>query len=119
MIQVTPHMRVYVAKEHADFRKGIDGMGALCRQVLRRDPLSGAVFVFRNRQGTMVRVLVYDGQGLWLMSKRLSKGRFPAWHGFGPNDACQLIQAHELQILLVAGDWREVRAADAWRPIAA
>jgi transposase len=119
MIQVTPHMRIYVAKEPADFRKGIDGMAAVCRQILRHDVYSGAVFVFRNRVGTMIRLLGYDGQGLWLMSKRLSEGRFPAWRTFDAQDACQLVRAHELQVLLAAGDWSKVRAPKEWRAIAA
>ena len=119
MIQVTPHMRVFVAREPADFRKGIDGMAALCRQVLRQDPLSGAVFVFRSRRGTMVRALVYDGQGFWLMTKRLSKGRFPAWHGFDAQEAHCLLQVHELQVLLAGGDWANLEAKQAWRPLAA
>lgn len=119
MIQVTPHMRIYVAKEPVDFRKGMDGTAAVCRQVLRQDVFSGAVFVFRNRVGTMVRLLVYDGQGLWLMSKRLSSGKFPAWRNFDAQDACLLVRAHELQVLLAAGDWRNVQAPEAWRAIAA
>lgn len=48
MIQVTPHMRVLVAVEPADFRKGIDGLARVCREVLRKDPFSGLLFVFRN-----------------------------------------------------------------------
>ena len=76
MIQVTPHMRVLVAVEPADFRCGIDGLARVCRQVLHRDPFSGWVFVFRNRRGTALKVLAYDGQGLWLCHKRLSSGRF-------------------------------------------
>lgn len=72
MIQLTAHMRIFVAKHPVDFRKGIDGMASVCRQVLNQDPLSGSVFVFRARRGTMVRILVYDGQGFWLMTNQLS-----------------------------------------------
>ena len=64
MIQVTPQMRILVAVEPADFRKGIDGLARLCREVLQSDPFSGAVFVFRNRRATSIKLLVYDGQGL-------------------------------------------------------
>ena len=76
MIQVTPHMRVFVAREPLDFRTRIDGTAAVCRKRLKLEPMSGALFVFRNRAATMVRILVYDGQGFWNMTKRLSKGRF-------------------------------------------
>jgi len=63
MIQVTPQMRILVAVEPADFRKGIDGLARLCKEELKRDPFCGWVFVFRNRRGTAVKILVYDGQG--------------------------------------------------------
>ena len=65
MIQVTPQMRILVAVEPADFRKGIDGLARLCKEELKRDPMCGWVFVFRNRRATAVKALVYDGQGFW------------------------------------------------------
>ena len=71
MIQLTPHMRILVAVEPVDFRKGIDGLVRLAREQLRADPFSGSVFVFRSRRGTAIRLLVYDGQGFWLAQKRL------------------------------------------------
>ena len=74
MIQITPQMRILVAVEAADFRKGIDGLARLCREALRSDPFSGALFVFRSRSGKAIKVLSYDGQGFWLCQKRLSKG---------------------------------------------
>ncbi len=74
MIQITPQMRVLVAVEAADFRRGIDGLAQLCRATLRTDPFTGTVFVFRNRRRTAIKLLVYDGQGFWLCYKRLSKG---------------------------------------------
>jgi transposase len=60
MIQLTPHMRILVAVEPADFRKGIDGLARVCKEQLRHDPFKGVVFVFRNRRATAVKVLVYD-----------------------------------------------------------
>ena len=62
MIQVTPQMRVLVAVAPADFRRGIDGLARQCRQELQEDPFSGTIFVFRNRRGTGIKLLVYD---LW------------------------------------------------------
>jgi transposase len=63
MLQITPQMRVLVAVEPVDGRKGIDSLAQLCRQKLAADPFSGCVFVFRTRSGTTLKVLVYDGQG--------------------------------------------------------
>jgi len=66
MLQLTPQSRIFLAIEPVDFRKGIDGLVVVCRRVLREQPLSGAIFVFRNRTATALKLLVYDGQGFWL-----------------------------------------------------
>ena len=79
MLQLTPQSRVFLAVAPADFRRGIDGLAALCRQRLGENPMEGAVFVFRNRRGTSLKLLCYDGQGFWLCQKRLSQGRLSWW----------------------------------------
>jgi transposase len=79
MIRLTPSASVMIAVEPIDFRRQIDGLAAHCRQALAANPMSGTWFVFINRARTMIRVLVYDGSGFWLMTKRLSKGRFSGW----------------------------------------
>ncbi len=66
MIAVMPQMRLLVAVEPVDFRKGIDGLAAVCRQRLQTDPMSGAVFVFGSRNRKSLKILVYDGQGFFL-----------------------------------------------------
>ncbi len=77
VIQITtPQMRILVAIEAVDGRKGIDSLAQLCPEKLQADPFSGCLFVFRSRRGTSIRILVYDGQGFWLAQKRLSMGRF-------------------------------------------
>ena len=63
MIQITPQMRILVAVDAQDFRKGIDGLSRVCREALGADPFSGWLFVFRNRRQTALRILCYDGQG--------------------------------------------------------
>lgn len=115
MISPSPGMRVFVATQPADFRKGIDGLAAVCRRQLQRDPMDGAAFVFRNRGGTGVKILFYDGQGFWLCQKRLSQGRFGRW----PVGAavCSL-QPHQLQVLLAGGDAEAATGAPVWRPLA-
>jgi transposase len=116
MIQITPQMRVLVAIEAVDFRRGIDGLARTCRAVLGSDPFSGTVFVFRNRRSTAIRVLVYDGQGFWLCYKRLSKGRFRWWPMPGDR-VVHPLQAHELQVLLRGGDPGSTNAAPEWRSV--
>ena len=114
MLQITPQMRILVAVEPVDFRKGIDGLGGLCRVHLRRDPFSGCVFVFRNRRSTALKLLVYDGQGFWLCQKRLSKGRFRWWAESGA-DAVRELEARELQLVLWNGDPEQAAMAPMWR----
>ena len=116
MIQLTAQMRILVAVEPQDFRKGIDGLCRICREVLASDPLSGTVFVFRSRRGTAIRVLTYDGQGFWLCHKRLSQSRFRYWPGRQGSARCELL-SHQLQVLLAGGDPDATRAAPQWRPI--
>jgi hypothetical protein len=79
MIQTVPQVRVFVATEPVDFRKGIDGLCRICRAVLDKDPFSGYMFLFTNRKRVGVKILVYDGQGFWLCYKRLSKGKMSWW----------------------------------------
>jgi len=74
MIQITAQMRVLVAIEPVDGRKGSDSLARLCQEKLAEDPFSGCVFVFRSRRGTAIRLLSYDGQGYWMAQKRLSQG---------------------------------------------
>ena len=116
MIQVTPQMRILVAVESVDFRRGIDGMARLCREALRSDPFSGTAYVFRSRSGKAIKILIYDGQGFWLCQKRLSHGRFRCWPD-PTNDAGAVLQAHELQVLLYNGDPSMTKAAPVWRRV--
>ena len=116
MIQITPQMRILVAVEPADFRKGIDGLARLCRETLEQDPFGGGMFVFRNRRATAVKVLVYDGQGFWLCQKRLSRGRFRWWPSPG-TAAAQTLAAHQLHVLPSAGNPASTQGAPDWRPV--
>ena len=116
MLQITPQMRVLVAVQPVDFRRGIDGLAQQCKAALRADPFSGAAFVFCNRRRTAIKVLVYDGQGFWLCHKRLSSGRFRFWPT--AKDPATQLQAHELHVLLRGGDPSSTRARPEWRPVA-
>lgn len=115
MLQITPQMRVLVAIAPVDFRRGIDGLVRLCRERLSADPFSGTVFAFRNRGSTAIKVLIYDGQGFWLCHKRLSTGRFQHWPD-GKETSASLL-AHELQVLLCAGDPDSAGIPAPWRAL--
>lgn len=116
MIQLTPQMRILVSVDPADFRAGIDGLCQICRAALGSNPFSGTVFVFRNRRGTAIKLLAYDGQGFWLCQKRLSSGHFHYWPRRSDAAGHELL-AHELQVLLMGGDPSATRAAPPFRPV--
>jgi transposase len=117
MIAVTPQMRVLVAVAPVDFRRGIDGLAQLVRDHLTADPFNGSVFVFGKRSKTAVKLLVYDGQGYWLCHKRLSTGCFRHWPTSAANETGRALMAHELTVLLRAGDFEKVAAAAEWRAV--
>ena len=115
MLQLTPQSRIFLATEPVDFRKGLDGLGSVCRQRLGDNPLEGAVYVFRNRSATALKILFYDGQGFWLAMKRLSQGRFRWWPS-GPDATCTL-SARELAIVLWNGHPYQAAMAQDWRQV--
>jgi transposase len=116
MRQLPPQSRIFLATQPVDFRQGLDGLAAVCRQVLGENPLAGAVYVFRNRAGTALKLLLYDGQGYWLCMKRLSQGRF-RWCPT-PADARVPLSARELMIVLWNGDPERAQMARDWRRVA-
>jgi transposase len=115
MLQLTPQSRIFVATEPVDFRKGIAGLAAVCRRVLGHNPLSGALYIFRNRAGTTLKILCYDGQGYWLCTKRLSQGRFRWWPTV--EGASASLSARELAIVLWNGNPQQARMADDWKKL--
>jgi transposase len=78
MLTLSPAVRVYVATGTTDLRRSIDGLAALVRDALALDPLSGHLFLFRNRRGDRIKILVWDRSGYWVLYKRLERGTF-AW----------------------------------------
>ena len=79
MIHLTAQTQILVATKPADFRCQIDGLVALCKNKLAQQPNSGTLFVFINRAKTMIRILHHDGNGYWLATKRLSRGKYSRW----------------------------------------
>jgi transposase len=116
LIQITPQLRILVAIDAVDGRKGIDSLAQLCREKLDADPFSGCLFIFRSRSGRAIRILAYDGQGFRIATKRLSKGRFK-WRPTGSEPA-KTLRAHQAQLLLAAGN-PDAEAAPVWRRVSA
>ena len=117
MIQLAPHIKILLAIRPVDFRKGIDSLVALCRTRLDQEPLDGTMFVFRNRLGTSIKLLVYDGQGFWLCQKRFSQGKILWW----PNEEDALLHpllAQQLSVLIYNGDPERADFAKEWRKVA-
>ena len=76
MLTFSGSLKVFVAVEPCDMRKGFEGLYALASERLKEDPRQGALFAFSNRHHTRLKILYWDGTGLWLMCKRLERGRF-------------------------------------------
>ena len=118
MITISPQSRVLVQLEPLDFRKGLDGIAGRIREVLNHDPFSGTYFVFRNGAGTGIKILFFDGQGLWLAHKRLSEGRLRFWPR-SQQMTGELIQlaSREVHTLLWNGDPHGARFAPEWKQL--
>jgi transposase len=112
MFGLGPATKIYIALESVDMRKGFDGLYGLVRDRLGHDPLSGHLFLFSNRNRTRLKVLMWDGNGLWVCAKRLEKGRFrwPAASGA----SCLSMRAEELAMLLNGLDPAEARPRKNW-----
>jgi len=95
--------RVWLAAGVTDMRKGFDGLSMLVQAVLRRDPFSGHVFVFRGRRGDLIKLLWWSGDGLCLFAKRLERGRF-VWPRTDQGTAA--LTGAQLSMLLEGIDWR-------------
>lgn len=110
----TGRARIYLALGPRDMRKGIDGLAAEVSHVLRRDPFSEHLFVFRSKRGDRLKALWWDGSGFCLLAKRLERGRFvwPRVH-----DGAITMTPAQLGLLLEGMDWRRaVVHGDAVRP---
>ena len=116
MLQVTPHHRLRLAVKPADFRRGIDGLASLCRQSLDEDPFNGSIFVFTNRSRNAVKILVFDGNGFWLILKRFSKGRLAWWPT--QNIPSYSLNPSQLHILFAQGNPMNTSTPPDWRPLA-
>ena len=113
MILVPPGVRILLAAQPVDFRKGMDGLAALVPQALRADPFQGDVFIFRARRADRVKLLVFDGTGLRLYSKRLEAGRF-CWPS--PAEGVVRLSAAQLATRLEGLVWNRLQPRPVRRP---
>jgi hypothetical protein len=141
VLQLTPLSIIFIATCHVDFRKGINGLAAFCKNHLSIDPMNGALFLFYNKARTTIKILAYDGQGFTLFVKRLSRGTFKAnprkdfWlrhphstlhKGTSTEDNLQgnstlkdsiRISHKLLQVLINNGDPATIKFSKDWRPL--
>ena len=116
MIVPPAGVRVLVATKPVDFRKGMDGLAALAMEKLAQDPYSGTVLVFRAKRADRVKLLVWDGTGLVLISKRLEQGAF-RWPPIV--DGLMRLSPAQLAALVEGLDWSRVHVPRILRPRAA
>lgn len=118
MLTLPPSVRIFVAVTPVDCRKSFDGLAAVIRHGLAADPHAGALYVFRNRAATLVKILWWDRAGWCLFAKRLERGRF-RWPEAGTDARTVALDAVELAWLLDGVDLRALRRPPRWTPPAA
>jgi transposase len=101
MFGVGPATRIYLAAGATDMRKGFEGLYGLVRDRLLCDPLSGHLFLFCNAQRNRLKLLLYDGSGLWVCAKRLDRGRFK-WPAV-ESERVKVVLTQEELVLLLGG----------------
>jgi len=109
-------VRILVATRPVDFRKGHDGLAAQVTSVLRKDPFTGTVFVFRAKRADRMKILFWDGTGLVMAYKRLEETSF-TWPAI--RDGVMMLNHAQFEALFAGLDWRKVKALDVRPPAAA
>jgi transposase len=107
MLTLSPAVRIYMATGATDLRRSIDGLSGLVRERLALDPLSGHLFLFRNRRGDRLKVLAWDRSGFWVLYKRLERGTF-AWPREDGSGTVEMRSA-DLALLLAGVDIAHTR----------
>jgi len=115
VLSLPPTVRILVAVEPVDLRKGFDGLANVARTVLTEDPLSGHLFVFLNRRGNRAKILFWDRSGWCIYYKRLERGRFRLRRRGGLGDSKVEVEAAELLLILEGIDLEGARRQPRWR----
>lgn len=116
MLTLPPTVRVYLCCEPTDMRKGFNGLEAVTRSVIRKEPLSGHLFVFMNRRGNLIKILFWDRSGLCILSKKLERGRFKLPQYVDDDVAHIEIESAELSLMLEGIDLRGAKRRARWVP---
>lgn len=116
MLSLPPSVRVFVATQPVDGRKGADSLMVIVRDVLGHDPLGGHLFVFFSRRLDRVRVVYWDRNGFAMWSKRLERGRFRPSFSRDGRLAAAAIEAAELALILEGIDLAGARRRPRWEP---
>jgi transposase len=99
---------IWMARDPVDMRKGVEGLSAVVRDALGKDPCTDGAFLFRNKNGDRIKILLWDGNGVWLLQRRLHQGRF-TWVAEG----CEVFSLgrDEWEWLFRGADWRRLHAS--------
>ena len=101
MLAFPAAIRIFVAVQPVDMRKSFNGLWSAVGEQLQEDPKSGAVFAFINKERTRLKLLYWDGTGVWVLAKRLEQGRF-SWAA-GTDERAKIALAPEALSMLVNG----------------
>jgi transposase len=115
MIPLSPATRIYLASGVTDLRKSFEGLSDLITHQFKADPLSGNLFVFVNRKKNRIKLLYFDGTGVWVCAKRLLGAGCFAWPATAAPGALQIV-AEELTLLLSGIDLAQTQRRSWWRP---
>jgi transposase len=116
VLTLPPAVRVYLCCEHTDMRKSFNGLEAATRSVLKRDPLSGHLFVFMNRRANIIKILFWDRSGLCILAKKLERGKFKLPQQVDEDVTHIEVESAELGLMMEGLDLRGARRRSRWSP---
>lgn len=116
MLTLPSSVRIYLATEPTDLRKGFDGLSGATRHVIRQDPLSGHLFVFINRRRNRMKILIWQTSGFLLLYKRLERGTFKLPQPPAPGEKSLRLESTDLALMLEGIDLRGARRRKRWSP---
>jgi transposase len=116
MLSLPPSVRIFVATQPVDGRKGVDSLAAIVRSVFEHDPLSGHLYVFFSKRCDRVRVIYWDRNGFAMWTKRLEKGRFHAPFDAAGKFSVTALESAELGLILEGIELTGARRRRRWEP---